>query len=403
MIWVLIIGNISLGGLCYLYYKKFSKAVNVKQSIEAEFASLKNKFKEVEEKQKRLENSDEIEGGRSELVSLIKSSYESGDKTFEQVSGNLNTMSSHMTEMNQYLEKFLTETNEVSKKMGYLSGVIESVRVNSRKLIELKNEFEVVILENKRISTKSVRIGELASQAQLLAFNASIEAARAGEHGRGFSIVAQEIGKFANQSSEIANDISSSVVSSQKKMNSLSDSFSSEISDIEGSILNLITTGEESMKCIEEMKMHENSLLTLRLKWSSDLDRLTEGSKTNLEALLTSLSNCIGAALGIEVKDVSCSSVKDRLSEFEIVDVRRAEEFNGELGHIKGAKLLVLQDEFEKKIQSLDKHKKYLMVCRSGGRSSKAARIALTNGFSSVYNLEGGMLAWNECKLPVAN
>ena len=400
---ILIIGNISLGVICYLYYKKYSKAVNIRQSIEEEFASLKIKFKEVEEKQKLIENNDEKEGARNELVSLIKSAYESGDRTFEQVSGNLNAMTSQMTEMNEYLERFLTETNEVSKKMTYLSDVIGSVKVNSGKLIELKNEFEVVILENKEISTKSMRIGELASQAQLLAFNASIEAARAGEHGRGFSIVAQEIGKFANQSAEIANDISSSVVSSQKKMGSLSDSFSSEISEIEESILSLISTGEESMKCIEEMKRHENSLSSLRVKWSSDLDKLSGESKTNLESLLTSLSNCIGTALGIEVKDVSCSSVKDKLSEFEIIDVRRTDEFTGELSHIKGAKLLVLQEEFEKKIQSFDRHKKYLMVCRSGGRSSKAARIALTNGFSNVYNLEGGMLAWNEARLPVAN
>jgi len=87
-------------------------------------------------------------------------------------------------------------------------------------------------------------------------------------------------------------------------------------------------------------------------------------------------------------------------STVKIVDVRRDEEFVGELGHIEGVELITLETDFESRLKTFDKDQTYVFVCRSGLRSSKAASLARAMGVKKVYNLAGGMMAWNQKGLP---
>ena len=84
-----------------------------------------------------------------------------------------------------------------------------------------KIETVIATLNSKvqAISTILEAISMISEQTNLLALNASIEAARAGDAGRGFSVVAEEIRKLAEQSSNSANGIREIVTDIQKESN----------------------------------------------------------------------------------------------------------------------------------------------------------------------------------------
>ncbi len=78
-----------------------------------------------------------------------------------------------------------------------------------------------------------------------------------------------------------------------------------------------------------------------------------------------------------------------------LIDVRSAEEFTGELGHIPGARLIPLPDLRDSlSVIGTFGDRDLLIVCRSGRRSTLAGNQLMDSGFKSVYNLRGGMNAW---------
>jgi rhodanese-related sulfurtransferase len=83
-----------------------------------------------------------------------------------------------------------------------------------------------------------------------------------------------------------------------------------------------------------------------------------------------------------------------------LIDVRRPDEFIGELGHVDGAQLCTLESEFEAALGKFNKEDTFVFICRSGARSGHATLMALQCGFKNVYNMSGGMLSWNEKRLP---
>lgn len=98
------------------------------------------------------------------------------------------------------------------------------------------------------------------------------------------------------------------------------------------------------------------------------------------------------------VQDVVAEELHEKRDQVQLIDVRQPDEFTGELSHIPGATLIPL-GTLPENLDKLSKDKTIVFICRSGARSARAAALVQENGFSSSYNLKGGMLRWNELGL----
>ncbi|RZN41358.1 MAG: hypothetical protein EF813_02630 [Methanosarcinales archaeon] len=77
---------------------------------------------------------------------------------------------------------------------------------------------------------------------------------------------------------------------------------------------------------------------------------------------------------------------------FQLLDVRQPREYESE--HIPGAKLIPL-GELEHRYKELDNNQGIISYCRTGHRSMAASTILRNHGLENVYNLNGGIRAWN--------
>lgn len=97
------------------------------------------------------------------------------------------------------------------------------------------------------------------------------------------------------------------------------------------------------------------------------------------------------------VQSLSQENLSAKLQEDNVVliDVRTPGEVAD--GYIPEADFFININgaDFDQKISELDTAKTYVIYCRSGGRSGKAASLMVKKGFTKVYNLVGGVSAYS--------
>jgi rhodanese-related sulfurtransferase len=107
------------------------------------------------------------------------------------------------------------------------------------------------------------------------------------------------------------------------------------------------------------------------------------------------------AASWIEVEDLAARLEGSK--PIAVIDVRGHDEFAGPLGHIANARNMPLTD-LARHLDELGSliETPVVLVCKTDKRSANAAALLGSAGFRDVVVLRGGMVRWNEAKMPVA-
>jgi sulfur-carrier protein adenylyltransferase/sulfurtransferase len=93
----------------------------------------------------------------------------------------------------------------------------------------------------------------------------------------------------------------------------------------------------------------------------------------------------------LEAQDARAYIKEHQAGTFTLLDVRQPAEY--EESHIAGAKLVPLP-QLTERLNELDPDRPMIVYCAIGGRSRAAAQLLAGKGFDTVYNLKGGIKAW---------
>ena len=237
------------------------------------------------------EVSDHVDQSISEIANVKSISNSVKDEMINQVasveetSATVEEIIKHIRNLNEEIEKQTSAIDQssaaIEQMVANVNGVTSSLKKNNGTVQELESASESgmkkvkiaselsaeVLKKSSLLMDASKIIQDIASQTNLLSMNAAIEAAHAGDVGKGFSVVADEIRKLAEQCNDHAKSIETNLRSLSESINSVA-SNAGEVSVQFNTIYTLI-------------KKVQNEELII----SNAMTEQTEGNKQILEGI----------------------------------------------------------------------------------------------------------------------
>ena len=160
----------------------------------------------------------------SAITEETSNSYEEMSASFETIVNNIKmqlekseTITGDIALINESSIELSDKVGDLEKTIGQVMNGIENGEKTMNKSIKSIEDMANYL---KTIEETVSSINDIAEQINLLALNAAIEAARAGEAGRGFSVVADEVNKLADQTSSLVGNIQHTITDHTERIRS---------------------------------------------------------------------------------------------------------------------------------------------------------------------------------------